>query len=112
MERKMAQHIERKIMENHQCQDTFELCVLDRPAPQVDLSTLQAAVECLRANLDTILEARVTKSKALSAEPAEDTIFVTLFSTIAVQPPLPRENAKRRTCQNEDEARAQKRERR
>ena len=59
LERKMVQHIERKIDEVHQCLDAFELRVLARPAHPVDVSTLQAAVDSLRADIDMILEARV-----------------------------------------------------
>ena len=40
MEQKMAQHKERNIMEVHQLLDAFELCVLTRPDPLVDVSTL------------------------------------------------------------------------
>ena len=45
LESNMAQHIERKIMEVPQRLDTFELRVLARLAPPLDVSTLQAAVE-------------------------------------------------------------------
>ena len=38
----MAQHTERKIMEVHQRLDAFELRVLARIAPLMDVSTLQA----------------------------------------------------------------------
>ena len=58
-ERKMVQFIEWKIAEVNQHLDAFELRVLARPAPPVDVSTLQAAVDNLRADIDTILEARV-----------------------------------------------------
>ena len=58
LERKMVQYTERKIAEVHQRLDAFELRVLDRPAPPVDVSTLQGAVDSLRADIDTILEAR------------------------------------------------------
>ena len=65
LERRMVQHTERKIAEVHQRLDTFELRVLDRPAPQVDVSTLHAAVESLRADIDMILEARVLSLRPL-----------------------------------------------
>ena len=71
MEHKMAQHTERKITEVHQRLDAFKLRVLARPAPPVDMSTLQAAVESLREDIDMILEARVPESKAPSAEEDE-----------------------------------------
>ena len=61
--------------------DTFELRVLARTAPPVDVSTLQAAVYSLRADIDTILEARVPESEALSVEPAEDKVLAALFAT-------------------------------
>ena len=65
IERKMAQHIERMIYEVHQRLDAFELLVLARQAPMVDVSTLQAAVESLREDIDMILEARVLESEPL-----------------------------------------------
>ena len=42
----------------------------------MDVSTLQDDLESLRVDLDMILEARVPKSEAPSAEPAEDTVLV------------------------------------
>ena len=62
LERKMEQFTERKIAEVNQRLDAFELRVLARPALSVDVSTLQAAVDSLRAEDDTILEARVPDS--------------------------------------------------
>ena len=69
----MVQYTERKIAEVHQRLEAFELRVLARPAPPVDMSTLQASVDSLRADIDTILEARVPGSEAPSVKPAEDT---------------------------------------
>ena len=65
LERRMVKHPERKIAEVHQRLDAFELRVLAGTAPQVDVSTLQAAVKSLRADIDMILEARVRDSKSL-----------------------------------------------
>ena len=73
-----------------------------QPAPLVDVSTLQPAVESLRADLDTNLDARVLDSKAPSAESTEDNVLAALFSTDAVPPPPPLGNAKRRRGRNED----------
>ena len=89
LERKMVQFTERKIAEVHQRLDAFELRVLARPAPPVDVSTLQAVVDSLHANSDTILEARVPESAALSVEPAEDTVLAALFATSDIPPPPP-----------------------
>ena len=76
----------------------------------MDVSNLQAAVISLRADIDTILEARVPESEAPSVEPAEDTVLAALFATSEVPPPPPRESAKRRRGRAEDEARARKKE--
>ena len=81
LEQRMVQHTERKIAEVHQYLDSFELRVLARPAPPVDVSTLQAAVDSLCVDIDMILEARVPESEAPSAEPAKDTMMAALFST-------------------------------
>ena len=92
--------------------EAFELRVLARPAPPVDVSTLQAAVDSLRADIDTILEAKVRESKDNSVEPAEDTVLAALFTTIEILAPPPREHAKRHSDRAEDEAQARKKERR
>ena len=94
----------RKIVEVHQHLDAFELRVLARPTPPVDVSTVQAAVDSLRADIDTILEARVPESEAPSVEPAEDTVLAALFVTSEIPPPPPREHAKRRRGRAKDEA--------
>lgn len=112
LERKMVQHTKRKIAEVNQRLDAFELRVLARPAPQVDVSTLQAAVESMREDIDMILEARVREFEAPSAEPAEDTVMTALFATSEIPSPPLREHAKRRKGREEYEARAQKKERR
>ena len=84
---------------------------LARPTPTVDVMTLQAVVESLRADLDTILEYRVPDSEAPSADPAEDTVMAALFATSDVPPPHPRERAKKHRTRDEDEYRAHKKER-
>ena len=112
LERKMMQFTEWKIAEVNQRLDAFELGVLARPAPPVDVSTLQAAVDSFRADIDTILEARVPESEAPSVEPAEDTVLAALFATSEVPPPPPLESAKRLRGRAEDEARARKKEHR
>ena len=77
LERKMQHFTKRKIAEVNQRLDAFELRVLARPAPPVDVSNLQAAVNSLRADIDTILEARVPESEAPSVDPAEDIVLAT-----------------------------------
>ena len=75
LERKMMQFTERKIAEVNQHLDAFKLRVLARPAPPVDMSTLQAAVDSLHADIDMTIEAKVPESEAPSVEPAEDTVM-------------------------------------
>ena len=86
-EARMERQMQQKIAEVNQRLDAFELRVLARPAPPVDVSTLQATVACLRADIDTILEARVTDY----VEPAEDTVLAALFPTPDIPPSSPRE---------------------
>ena len=69
LKRNMAQHTEQKIADVHKRLDAFELRVVARPAPQVDVSTLQAAVESLRADIDIFLEVGVLESEDPSADP-------------------------------------------
>ena len=69
-------------------------------------------MDCLRADIDMILEARVPDSEASSTDLAEDTVMAALFATSEIPPPPPREHAKRSRGLAEDEAQAQKQERR
>ena len=63
--------------------------MLARPAPPVDVLTLQAAVDSVRADIDIILEARVPEFEAPSAELAEDTVMAAIFATSEISPPPP-----------------------
>ena len=85
LERKMQQFTKRKIAEVNRRLDAFELRVLARPAPPVDVSNLQAAVDSLHADIDTIQEAKVPESVEL----AEDTVLAALFATSEIPPPPP-----------------------
>ena len=104
LEWKMVQYTERKIAEVHRCLDAFELRVLARPAHPVDVSTLQAAVDNLRAYIDMILEARVPEYETPSVELAEDTVMTTILATSEIPPTPLQEHAKRRRGREEDEA--------
>ena len=112
LEQKMVPHTERKIAEVHQRLDVFESRVLAWPNRPVDVSNLQAAVDSLRADINTILEAKVRESKDNSVEPADYTVLAAIFATSKIPPPPPREHAKGRRGRSEDEARARKKERR
>ena len=100
----MVQQTERKIAEVHQRLDAFELRVLSLPSPLVDVTTLQAAVDSFRADIDMILESRVPESEAPSAEPAEGIVMAALFTTLEIPPPPPREHDKRCKGREWDEA--------
>ena len=52
------------------------------------------------------------KSEAPSAKLAEDTVMAALFATFEIQPPPPREHAKKREGLKKDEDIARKKERR
>ena len=58
IDKRVAQQMERKIQAVNQRLDAFELRVLTRPAPTIDLTTLQEVVASLRADVDSILEIR------------------------------------------------------
>ena len=89
LEQKMVQFTERKIAEVNPRLDAFELRVLARPSSPVDVSTLQATIDSLRADIDMILEARVPEYESPSVEPAEDTFLAALFATSEIPPPPP-----------------------
>lgn len=95
LERKMGQHNKRKVMDVQHQLDTFELWFIARPAPIVDVTAPQAALESLRSDLDTILEAPLLESEARSLEPFEDTVLADFLSTTTVPQPQPGEHAKR-----------------
>ena len=77
----------------------------------MDLTTLQDAVESLRADLDTILKARVPESEAPFAEPVEDTVLAAPLSTIVVPLPPSRDHAKRHRVRYQDKSSAREKER-
>ena len=71
---------------------------------------LQEVGASLREDMDAILEARVRNFEAPSAEPAEDTVMVALFSTTVAPSPHPLEHTKRHQSREDDETRSRKRE--
>ena len=105
LERKMAQQTEQMIAKVQHRLDAFELWVLDCTSPLVDVTTLQAVVESQRADFDMILEVRVPEFESLSADPTEDTVFATLFTTSKIPPPPPREHSKRHSFREEEDSR-------
>ena len=67
--------------------------MLALPDPQVDVFTLRDVVECLRAYIHMIKEARMPEPEAPSIDPAEGTVMADLFATLDIPPPPPQEHA-------------------
>ncbi|KAG5590369.1 hypothetical protein H5410_040883 [Solanum commersonii] len=57
VERRMEDMIDRKVQAVNNRLDAFELRVLERPTPAIDLSALQADIASLRSDVETILAA-------------------------------------------------------
>ena len=76
---RVAQQIEQKTRAVQQCLDAFELRVLARPTPTIDLTTLQAAVEILVSDVYAILEMGGIDPEILLIELAEDKVLDALF---------------------------------
>ncbi|KAG5586154.1 hypothetical protein H5410_046588 [Solanum commersonii] len=57
VERLIEGMMDRKLQAVNNRLDAFELRVLERPAPAIDLSTLQADIASLRSDVETILDA-------------------------------------------------------
>ncbi|KAG5575422.1 hypothetical protein H5410_055556 [Solanum commersonii] len=57
VERRMEDMMDRKVQDVNNHLDAFELRVLERPAPAIDLSALQADIASLRSDVEAILAA-------------------------------------------------------
>ncbi|KAG5585436.1 hypothetical protein H5410_045870 [Solanum commersonii] len=71
----------------NKCLDAFELRVLERSTPIVDLSSLQSELECLRADVDAILATPTIEPQAAPNALADDTVLDALFSGTAEEEP-------------------------
>lgn len=114
IEKKAAQQTELKIHAVHHLLDAFKLRVLAHPAPTIDWTTLQDAMESLQEDMDNIMEIRGPEPEASLLETTEDTMLAALFTTLIVPPPYPRECAKRHhsiRILEGDKARARKKKR-
>ena len=89
--------------------NVLELRVLALLGPTVDVTALQAGVESLREDLDTILEARVLESKAPLQSPLRTHCCWTSSPLLQCHPP--RDCSKRHRVRDEAESWAQKMER-
>ncbi|KAG5599262.1 hypothetical protein H5410_030632 [Solanum commersonii] len=75
--------MDRKVQAVHNCLDAFKLRVLERSAPAIDLSALQADIASLRADVEAILAAPSVEPQVAPTALADDTVLDALFSGTA-----------------------------
>uniref|UniRef100_M1D9F3 Integrase core domain containing protein n=1 Tax=Solanum tuberosum TaxID=4113 RepID=M1D9F3_SOLTU len=113
MERRMDGMMDRKIQAGNKLLDAFELLVLDRPAPAIDLSSFEAELASLRADVDAILATPTDEPQAAPTAMADDTVLDALFSGTVEEGPEPTHiKGKRHYSSRTEEEKAQKRQRR
>uniref|UniRef100_M1DLL2 Integrase core domain containing protein n=1 Tax=Solanum tuberosum TaxID=4113 RepID=M1DLL2_SOLTU len=83
MERMMDGMMDRKVQAVNKRLDAFELRVLERSAPVIDLSALQAELASLRTDVDAILAAPSVEPQVAPTALADDTVLDALFSRTA-----------------------------
>ncbi|KAG5599533.1 hypothetical protein H5410_030903 [Solanum commersonii] len=83
MERRMEGMIDWKVQAVNKRLDAFELRVLERSAPAIDLSALQADLASLRTDVDAILAAPSVEPQVAPVALADDTVLNVLFSGTA-----------------------------
>uniref|UniRef100_M1DSQ8 Integrase core domain containing protein n=1 Tax=Solanum tuberosum TaxID=4113 RepID=M1DSQ8_SOLTU len=89
MERRMEGMMDRKIQAVNKNLDAFELRVLERPSPTIDLSFFQSELASLRANVDVILATPTVEPQVAPPALADDTVLDVLFSGTAEEGPEP-----------------------
>ncbi|KAG5610244.1 hypothetical protein H5410_021525 [Solanum commersonii] len=72
--------MDRKVQEVNKHLDSFELQVLERSTPTIDLSSLQAELASLQTDVDTILAALTIEPQVAPTALADDTVLDALFS--------------------------------
>uniref|UniRef100_M1DUI3 Integrase core domain containing protein n=1 Tax=Solanum tuberosum TaxID=4113 RepID=M1DUI3_SOLTU len=89
MERRMEGMMDRKVKAVNKRLDAFELRVLERSAPGIDLSALEADLASLRTDIDALLVAPSVETQAAPSALADDTMLEALFSGTADEGPAP-----------------------
>ncbi|KAG5591713.1 hypothetical protein H5410_042227 [Solanum commersonii] len=79
MERRMEGMMDRKVQAVNKRLDAFELRLLERLAPAIDLAALQADLASLRTDVDAILAAPSVEPQATPTALADDTVLDALF---------------------------------
>uniref|UniRef100_M1D8R0 Integrase core domain containing protein n=1 Tax=Solanum tuberosum TaxID=4113 RepID=M1D8R0_SOLTU len=75
MERRMEGMMDRKIQAVNKHLDAFELRVLERPTPPIDLSSSQSELASLRADVDAIIVTPTVEPQAAPTTLADDTVL-------------------------------------
>uniref|UniRef100_M1DI10 Integrase core domain containing protein n=1 Tax=Solanum tuberosum TaxID=4113 RepID=M1DI10_SOLTU len=113
MERRMEDMMDWKIQAVNKCLDAFELRVLKRPAPTIDLSSFEVELASLWADVDAILATPIVDPQAALTALADDTVLDALFSGIAEEGTEPTYTKGKRHCSSRtEEEKSQKRQRR
>uniref|UniRef100_M1DPU4 Integrase core domain containing protein n=1 Tax=Solanum tuberosum TaxID=4113 RepID=M1DPU4_SOLTU len=113
MERRMEGMMDRKVQAVNKRLDAFELRVLERSAPAIDLSALQAELANLRTDVDAIIAAPSIEPQVAPTALADDTVLDVLFSGTADEGLEPTHaKGKRHRSHRTEEEKAQKRQRR
>ncbi|KAG5610301.1 hypothetical protein H5410_021582, partial [Solanum commersonii] len=85
MERRMEGMMDLKVQAVNKRLDAFELRVLERSAPAIDLSTLQADLASLRTDVNVILVAPSVEPQVAPTALADDTMLDALFMCYALK---------------------------
>uniref|UniRef100_M1D9E8 Integrase core domain containing protein n=1 Tax=Solanum tuberosum TaxID=4113 RepID=M1D9E8_SOLTU len=113
MKCRMEDMMDRKVQAVNKRLDAFELRVLERSAPAIDLSSLQVELANLRTDVDAILVAPTVEPQVAPTALADDTVLNVLFSRIAEKGLGPTHATGKRHCSSRtEEDKAQKRQRR
>uniref|UniRef100_M1DJX7 Integrase core domain containing protein n=1 Tax=Solanum tuberosum TaxID=4113 RepID=M1DJX7_SOLTU len=113
MERRMEGMMDRKVQAANKRLDAFELRVLERSAPAIYLSALQAELASLQTDVDVILASPTVEPQAAPTALADDTVLDVLFSgtaEVGLEPTHTKGKRHRSSCTEEEKA--QKRQRR
>uniref|UniRef100_M1DNR8 Integrase core domain containing protein n=1 Tax=Solanum tuberosum TaxID=4113 RepID=M1DNR8_SOLTU len=79
-EQKMEHIMDWKIQVIHKCLDAFELRVLERTAPTIDVSTFQMELASLHANVDALFSSTHIVPETTSAIREDEVVMTALFS--------------------------------
>ncbi|KAG5580536.1 hypothetical protein H5410_051163 [Solanum commersonii] len=85
VEHRMEDMMDRKVQAVNNRLDAFELRVLERPAPAIDLSVLQADIASLRSDVEAILAASAVEPQVAPTALADDTVLDALFMVLPPQ---------------------------